>query len=157
MNPLRRTLLQSAGAGGALGLLLAAGLLKPTRVLAADWNRPAFTATNLGDALKAYGAAASVEHRDIVINAAEISENGAQVPVEIISNLPGYQTIAVFVEKNPMPLAASLSFANGAVPYVRLQLKMAESSRLRAVVRTADGKTYHASREIKVTLGGCGG
>lgn len=156
MNPLRRTLLRSAGASGTLGLLLAAGLLKPGHVLAADGTRPAFTATNLGDALKAYGADSSVEYRDIAINAAEISENGAQVPVEIVSHLPGDQTIAVFVEKNPLPLAASLSFTNGALPYVRLQLKIAESSRLRVVVKAADGKTYHASREIKVTLGGCG-
>lgn len=157
MNPLRRTLLKSATGTGTLGLLVAAGLLKPTRLLAAEWNRPAFTATTLADALKAYGAAASTEHRDIIITAPEISENGAQVPLEIVSNLPGSQTIAIFVEKNPMPLAASLSFANGALPLARLQLRMAETSRVRAVVRTSDGKIHHASREIKVTLGGCGG
>jgi sulfur-oxidizing protein SoxY len=156
MNPLRRILLKSLGASGAFGALLVAGLLKPTRVLATEWQRQAFTATNFGQSLKAYGAENSAENRDIVINAADISENGAQVPIEIISNIPGNQTIAVFVEKNPMPLAASISFANGAAPQMRVQLKMAESSRIRVVVRSADGKTYHANREIKVTLGGCG-
>jgi len=87
----------------------------------------------------------------------DIAENGAQVPLEVVSNIAGSQTIAVFVDKNPLPLAASLSFAKGALARVRLQLKMAESSRIRIVVRAADGKTYHASREVKVTLGGCGG
>jgi sulfur-oxidizing protein SoxY len=156
MNPLRRVLLKSAGATGAIGALLVAGLLKPTRVLAAEWQGKAFTATNLGQSLKAYGAENSTESRDISISAADVSENGAQVPIDIVSNIPGSQTIAVFVEKNPMPLAASLSFANGALTQVRLQLKMAESSRVRVAVKAADGKTYHASREIKVTLGGCG-
>lgn len=155
MNPLRRILLESAGAASAVGLLLAAGLLKPARVLAAEWQRQAFTATSFNESLKAYGAEHSLDSRDIVIGAPDISENGAQVPVDIVSNIPGNQTIAVFVEKNPTPLAASLSFASGALPQVRLQLKMAESSRLRVTVKAADGKTYHASREIKVTLGGC--
>ena len=154
MDVLRRTLLKAAGAGVSLGPLLA-GLLTPNRVFAAEWLRPAFSATTLSEALKAYGGPASTEHRDIVISAPEIAENGAQVPVEITSNIPGSQTLAVFIEKNPLPLATSLGFANGALPYVRLQLKIAESGRLRVVVQAADGKAYHASREIKVTLGGC--
>jgi sulfur-oxidizing protein SoxY len=157
MDPLRRDLLKSAGTSFTISTLLASGLLKPKVVLAADWRqRQAFTATTLGESLKAYGAQSSMETRDIIISTAEITENGAQVPIEIVSNIPGDQSIAVFVEKNPMPLAASLNFANGALPQVRLQLKMAESSRLRVVVKAADGKIYHANREVKVTLGGCG-
>lgn len=155
MDALRRALLKSAGASCAISALLAAGLLKPTRVLAAEWSRQAFTASNLADSLKAYGAQGSIESRDIVISTAEITENGAQVPVDIASNIPGSQSIAVFIEKL-MPLAASLSFANGALPQVRIQLKMAESTRVRVVVRAADGKVYHANRDVKVTLGGCG-
>ncbi|HOL65583.1 MAG TPA: thiosulfate oxidation carrier protein SoxY, partial [Accumulibacter sp.] len=62
----------------------------------------------------------------------------------------------IFVDKNPLPLAAKLIFANGTVPRARLQLKMAETSRIRVVIRAANGKTYHASREVKVTIGGCG-
>lgn len=156
MNSLRRSLLKSAGSTGAIGALLVAGLLKPTRVLAADWQHPAFTAHGLKESLKAWGAENSADTRDIVITAAEISENGAQVPIEIVSHVAGTQSLAVFVEKNPLPLAASFSFGNGAIAQVRLQLKMAESSRIRVLARAADGKTYHASREIKVTLGGCG-
>ncbi|MFZ2853143.1 MAG: thiosulfate oxidation carrier protein SoxY [Rhodocyclaceae bacterium] len=156
MNVLRRSLLKAVGSSGTIAALLVAGLLKPTRVLAADWQRQAFTAHGIKDSLKAWGAENSAETRDIVINAAEISENGAQVPIEIVSHVAGSQSLAVFVEKNPMPLAASFSFSNGAIAQVRLQLKMAESSRIRVLAKAADGKTYHASREIKVTLGGCG-
>lgn len=156
-NPLRRHLLRSAGAGSALLALAAAGLLKPTQVLAAEWQRSAFTATTFADALKAYGAPNSAESRDILVSAPEIAENGAQVVVDITSNIAGNQSIAIFAEKNPMPLAASMSFANGALPQLRIPLKLAESTRVRIVVKAADGKTYHAQREIKVTLGGCGG
>ena len=157
IDPLRRIILKSASASGAIGVLLASGLLRPTGVLAADWNRPAFTATSLPDAIKASGLTGSAESSGIVIKTVDIAENGAQVPLEVVSNIAGSQTIAVFVDKNPLPLAARLSFAKGALARVRLQLKMAESSRIRIVVRAADGKTYHASREVKVTLGGCGG
>lgn len=153
----RRHFLRAGGASAAMMALAAAGLLRPVRVLAAEWQRNAFTANTFPAALKAYGAAASAESRDIVLTAPDIAENGAQVVVEIVSNLPGSQSIAVFAEKNPMPLAASLQFANGALPQVRIPLKLAETTRLRAVVKTADGKVWHAQREIRVTLGGCAG
>jgi sulfur-oxidizing protein SoxY len=151
MNTLRRTLLKSCSA---LGALCVAGVWQPVWA-ALEWQAQAFKASRLSEALKAFGVQSSTESRDIVINAAEISENGAQVPVNIVSNIPGSQNMAVFVEKNPLPLAASLRFANGALPVVRLQLKMAETSPVRVVVTTADGKIFHARREIKVTLGGC--
>ncbi len=153
----RRHFLRTSSASTALVALAAAGLLKPVRVLAAEWQRDAFTANTFAGALKAYGAATSAESRDLVLNAPDIAENGAQVVVDIASNLPGSQTIAVFAEKNPMPLAASVHFANGALPQLRIPLKLAETMRVRAVVRTADGKIWHAQREIRVTLGGCAG
>jgi sulfur-oxidizing protein SoxY len=155
--PLRRHLLRAAGASSATLLLAAAGMLRPSRVLAAEWPRNAFTATTFNDALKAHGSSGSAESRDIVFTAPDIAENGAQVVIEVTSNIGGSQSLSIFVEKNPMPLAASFSFANGALPQVRVPLKMAESSRVRTIIRTADGKLWHAQREIKVTLGGCGG
>lgn len=156
----RRLFLRAGGASTALVALAATGLLKPARVLAAEWpqwQREAFTANTFAGALQTYGAAASAESRDIVFSAPDIAENGAQVVVDIVSKLPGSQTIAVFAEKNPMPLAASVRFANGALPQLRIPLKLSETMRVRAVVRTEDGKTFHAQREIRVTLGGCGG
>jgi sulfur-oxidizing protein SoxY len=157
MNHLRRRLLRGGTSFAMIAPWLGSGLLAPSRVLAAEWNRPAFTARNIADALKAYGAAGAAESRDITITAPEIAENGAKVDVEIASQIPATRSIAVFADKNPMPLCAALEFSGNALPFCRLQLKLAETTRVRAVVRAGDGKTYVAFRDVKVTLGGCGG
>ena len=134
-----------------LGLLLA----KPLGVLAA-WNEQAFGAKTAADALKTIGAAAPAPSNDIVIEAPQIAENGAVVPIEISSNIPGTTSIAVLIEKNPFPLTGRFDFKAGALPFVKLNVKMGETSDVR-VVADAGGKHYTASREIKVTIGGCGG
>ena len=156
MNQLRRVLLK-AGSSTALLSLVGSGLLTPTRVIAAEWNKNAFSAKTPTDALKAFGASAATESRDVVINGPEIAENGAKVEIEISSNLPGTRTIALFADKNPMPLCGTFDFNENLLPYVKMQIKLAETTRLRAVVKAADGKFYVAYREVKVTLGGCGG
>ena len=156
MNELRRQLLKGSTAA-LLAPWIGAGLLVPGRVIAGEWNRPAFTAHNVNEALKAWGAANATDSRDIVINAPEIAENGAKVEIDITSQIPASRSIAIFADRNPMPLCAAISFSGGALPYCRAQLKLAESTRIRAVVKAGDGKTYVAFREIKVTLGGCGG
>ena len=145
MNRLRRTLL------GALGALLAT----PLAALAA-WNESAFGAKTAQDALKGIGAGSLVPSSDIVIEAPQIAENGAVVPIEIAANIPGTTSIAVVLDKNPFPLAARFDFKEGALPYVKVNVKMAETSDVR-VVATAGGRHYVATREIKVTIGGCGG
>ena len=134
-----------------LGLLLA----RPLSVLAA-WNEQAFGAKSAADALKGIGAASAAPSKDIVIEAPQIAENGAVVPIEIVSNLPGTTAIAVLIEKNPFPLAGRFEFKEGAVPFLKLNVKMGETSDVR-VVAEAGGKHYFATREIKVTIGGCGG
>ncbi len=141
----RRTLL------AALGLLL----LKPLAALAA-WNQDAFGAKTAGDALKSLGTAAAQPSKDIVIEAPQIAENGAVVPIEISSNLPGTTSIVVLIEKNPFPLAGKFDFKDGALPFVKLNVKIGETSDVR-VVAEAGGRHYVATREIKVTIGGCGG
>lgn len=156
MFALRRKLLLGGASAALLTPLIGTGLLTPSAVLAAEWNRNAFTARTIGEALKAHGSATAGEARDIVINAPEIAENGAKVEVEITSNIVDSRSLTIFADKNPMPLCANLEFAGAALPYVRIQLKLAETTRLRAVVKTADGKTHVAFREVKVTLGGCG-
>lgn len=156
MNTFRRTLLKGGSAALVLPLL-GAGLLQPRRVLAADWSRAAFTATTLNEALKAHGCNSAVETRDIVIQAPEIAENGAKVEVEVTSNIAGTRSLSLFADRNPMPLCAALEYGPDAVPYTRIQLKLAETTRIRAMIKTVDGKTWAAYREIKVTLGGCGG
>lgn len=155
MDFTRRNLLKGAGAGGAMAVLLAAGLLKPSRVLAAEWNRNAFEAKTLADALKAIGGGGT-ESKDVQLKVPDIAENGAVVPVEITANLPNVQNISILVDKNPFPLAASFDFAAGVMPYVRVPLKLGETSNVRVLVK-ADGKTYSTAKEVKVTIGGCGG
>jgi sulfur-oxidizing protein SoxY len=156
INEIRRRLLKGSAARLLLPLL-GSGLLMPGQTLAADWNKAAFSSRNIADALKFTGMGNATDSRDIVINAPEIAENGAKVEIDITSNLPNTRSIAVFADKNPMPLAAMLEFSGNALPFARLQLKMSETMRLRAIVKTADGKTHVAFREIKITLGGCGG
>ena len=157
MNELRRKLLKGGSSATLLAPWIGTGLLLPGRVIAAEWNKTAFTARSIGEALKAWGAANAGESRDIVVSAPEIAENGAKVEVDITSQVPATRSIAVFADRNPMPLCAAIEFSGGALPYCRVQIKLAETTRVRAVVKTADGKTYVAFREIKVTLGGCGG
>ena len=157
MMEFRRKLLKGGTSLALLAPLLGTGLLAPTRVLAADWKRDAFSARNASDALKLAGITSPIESRDIVINAPEIAENGAKVELEITSNLANTRRLLVFADKNPMPLCADLGFSGAALPYAKVQLKMAETMRVRAIAKTADGKSHVAYREIKVTLGGCGG
>lgn len=149
----RRSLLRLAGIAAAG---LAAGLLKPIAALAAAWNKEAFAAKSAADALKNLGAANTEPSNAIVIEAPQIAENGAVVPVEIMSNIPGTTAIAVLVDKNPFPLAGKFDFMEGALPFVKVNLKMGETSEVR-VVATAGGRNYVATKEIKVTIGGCGG
>jgi sulfur-oxidizing protein SoxY len=145
MNRLRRSVL----------VTLAALLAKPLAALAA-WNENAFGAKTPQDALKGIGATGAAPSKDIAIEAPEIAENGAVVPIEITSTIPGTTSLAVVLEKNPFPLAAKFDFKEGAAAFVKLNVKMAETADVR-VVATAGGRHYAATKEIKVTIGGCGG
>jgi sulfur-oxidizing protein SoxY len=153
MNSVRRVLLQRAGA---IAAGLAAGLLHPIASLAAAWNKDAFGAKSAAEALKGIGAGSPTPSKDLVIEAPQIAENGAVVPLEITSNIPGTRSIAVLIENNPFPLAAKFDFMEGALPFVKLNAKMGETSDVR-VIAEANGKHYVATKEIKVTIGGCGG
>lgn len=155
MDRARRIVLRGAGATGALAAAFAAGLVKPGDALAA-WNKGAFEAKSTADAMKVLGVAGAVESKDIQIRAPEIAENGAVVPIDITSNIPGTTAISVFVEKNPFPYTGTFDFSQGALPFVHLRVKIGESSPVR-VVATAGGKHFTAVKEVKVTIGGCGG
>ncbi|MCC6657767.1 MAG: thiosulfate oxidation carrier protein SoxY [Rhodocyclaceae bacterium] len=157
MDAFRRTLLKGAGATGAIAAALAAGVLKPSQVLAAEINRAAFEAKDIAGALKGIGASGAAESKDVVIRAPDIAENGAVVPVDVASNIPNTISLAVLVDKNPFPLTSAFDFANGAVPEMALRVKMGQTSLVEVVAKTADGKFYIAKKEVKVTVGGCGG
>lgn len=158
METMRRTLLRGAGATGVLATALAAGLLKPGRVLAAEeWNKAAFEAKDVPGALKGIGGASPADSRDLLLKAPDIAENGAVVPVEVVSNIADTVVLAVLVDRNPSPLSAAMEFGQGAVPEMSVRLKMGQTSNIRAVAKTADGKFHTAFKEVKVTVGGCGG
>ena len=143
------------GGGGVLALLAAAGVL-PSAAMA-DRNQPAFDAKALTDAFAKLGATAKpADSADIKLIASDLAENGAVVPVQIISNIPGTTQIALLVEKNPFLLASVCDFGPETVPEISLRTKMGETSQVIALVKAGD-KFYVATKEIKVTLGGCGG
>ena len=154
MQQTRRSVMK---AGGALGLLAVLGstLLKPGRALAA-WNKGAFEAKSAIDGMKALGITNPQDTQEIVIRAPDIAENGAVVPMDITSNIPGTTSISVFIEKNPFPYTGTFDFSQGAVPFVHLRAKLGESTPVRVVV-AAGGKYYTTAKEVKVTIGGCGG
>lgn len=139
----------------AIALTLATAMLRPRQLLAAWWNKAAFDASVVADALKGIGVTATEESDKIVLKAPEIAENGAIVPLEIASQIPGTQAIYILVDRNPQPLTAIFEFANGAEAFVATRIKMKESSRIRIVARVG-GKFYATMREVKVTIGGCG-
>ena len=155
MNALRRNVLKGATGAGAVAVAVAAGLITPTRVLAAT-PRSAFETKGMPDTMKTMGLAAPADSKDITIKAPDIAENGAVVPVEVTSNIAGTAAIAIFAEKNAQPLVADFGFSNGAQGFISTRIKMANTSLVRAVV-TAGGKTFTAAKEVKVTIGGCGG
>jgi sulfur-oxidizing protein SoxY len=152
MNQSRRSVLKATSA---LGVLFAAGILTSKQAFALADNRGIFELKTLADALKAIGGTA-VDSKDININAPDIAENGAVVPITVSSTLANADEIYILVEKNPFPLAASFMIPAGTEATVQTRIKMGQSSNIVAVVK-ADGKFFMASKETKVTLGGCGG
>jgi sulfur-oxidizing protein SoxY len=154
----RRHALKHGAGLSLLTLVAAAGWLPPA--LAADapgWNKAAFDAHTLDDAMKALGAPSPGASKDITFVATpDIAENGAVVPVSVVSAIPDTQSIAILIEKNPNMLAAVFDLPAGTDPSVTTRVKMAQTSNVYALVK-AGGKFYATHKEIKVTLGGCGG
>jgi sulfur-oxidizing protein SoxY len=136
-------------------LMAGAGLL-PMSTRAA-YDSSAFEAKNLADVLKALGAGAPAESKDITIIGPDIAENGAVVPVGVSTTLPGARRLMLLVEKNPNVLAAAFDVSDAVDPNFSTRVKMGQSSNIYAVALMRDGKVLFAQKEVKVTLGGCGG
>lgn len=151
----RRAVLRGGGALGLLAALSAAGFVIPQAALA-EWNKNAFEAKTMEEALKAMGAGSAATSGEIQIVASDIAENGAVVPVQAVSKLAGTKQIAVLVEKNPNVLAAVFDIGPDVMPDVTTRIKMSQTSNVIVLVRTESGFAT-ATKEIKVTLGGCGG
>ena len=155
MNLQRRNMLKL---GTVLSLAVAAGVLKPEEAWAVqeEWNKAAFTATSVDDVVKAFGGDKASESDKIKLTAPDIAENGAVVPVGVSTDLPGATQISILVAKNPNALAAQFDILEDMLPEAATRIKMSETSDVYALVK-ADGKFYTTKKEIKVTLGGCGG
>jgi len=139
-----------------IGAMMAAAAALPVKVWAA-MARPeaAFIATGLDDTFAQIGGTPEVS-ADIILETPDIAENGAVVPATVTSNIPNTTKIFVLVEKNPNPLAAMFEIPEGTAANIQTRVKVAQTCSIYGVVE-ADGKLYMASKETKVTLGGCGG
>lgn len=151
MNSKRREVLRVTAV---LSLMAATGLISEAQ--AAEWNKTAFDGKSVADVIKALGGSSTEKSTAITFNAPDIAENGAVVPVAVTSTIPDTEQIAILVEKNPNTLAADFIIPAGTEPFVSTRVKMGQTSVVHAAVK-AGGKWYVASKEIKVTLGGCGG
>lgn len=151
MNQQRRALLKYSAV---FGLMASAGLISVAQ--AEEWNKAAFEGKSLDEVFKALGTSSSPDKSSaVILNAPDIAENGAVVPVGITTTLKADQ-MAILVEKNPSTLAAQFFIPAGTEPFVTTRIKMGQTSNVYALVK-ADGKWSMAVKEIKVTLGGCGG
>ncbi|MFO0458236.1 MAG: thiosulfate oxidation carrier protein SoxY [Burkholderiales bacterium] len=156
MNTRRKMLSDSARVAAALA---AAGWLPNVAFAqsAGAWNKAAFEAKTMADLMKAMGASAPAESKDVTLTAPDIAENGAVVPIGVATTAAGVKQQLVLVEKNPNTLAAYFDVTDAVEPSFSTRVKMGQSSDVYAVAITGDGKALFAKKEVKVTLGGCGG
>ncbi|MCW5665947.1 MAG: thiosulfate oxidation carrier protein SoxY [Piscinibacter sp.] len=152
MTHRRDVLVRGAAVAAAL-----AGLGLLPRAAQAAWSQAAFEAKSMAELMKALGHAAPAESKDVTLSGPDIAENGAVVPVGAASTLPGVKRLLLLVEKNPNMLAALFDVTDAVEPNIATRVKMGQSSNVFAVAITGDGKVLYAAKEIKVTLGGCGG
>ena len=138
-----------------MGLLGTAGLM-PQAAWAA-WPKEAFDAKNMAEAVKALGGGAPAESKDVTITGPDIAENGAVVPLGCSTSLPGVKRMMILVEKNPSVLAAAFDVTDAIEANFNTRVKMGQSSNVFAVAMMNDGRVLYNVKEVKVTLGGCGG
>ena len=142
---------------GVYAAMAAAGLLGAEEGFAQQQARnKAFEAKSLDETVKLLGGTTAVQSGEISITAPDIAENGAVVPIGVTSKIPNTQNIYILVDKNLNSLSAGFGIPPGTEPNVATRVKMAQTSNVHAVVK-ADNKFYVATKEVKVTLGGCGG
>lgn len=150
----RRTFLKSALLTTLGGWSLLTGLFKPGIVLA-GWNQSALESGNVADALKAaFGDIPATLSDKVTLNAPEIAADGSSVPIAIEANLPQVDSIALFSEENPRPLAALFHPGPGVRAKVVMRVKMAKTGDAIAVVKS-EGQLHMARRKVTVTTGGC--
>lgn len=149
----RRTVVKAIATGGAL---IGASVLMP-KIAFAAWSKDAFQAKEQTAAMNALFSSAELEESaEVTLKAPDIAENGAVVPVTVVSTLSGVESMSIFIEGNPSPLAAEFLIPVGTKADVSTRVRMGKTTKVTAVVK-ANGKLYSAAKEVKVTIGGCGG
>ncbi|MGH1432405.1 MAG: thiosulfate oxidation carrier protein SoxY [Neptuniibacter sp.] len=148
----RRSVVKAIAAGGAL---IGASVLMP-RIALAAWSEKAFKADDQATAMNELLGGTPEESAEVTMKAPDIAENGAVVPVTVRSTMANVESMSIFVENNPTPLVVEFMIPAGTAADVSTRLRMGKTSKVTAVVK-ADGKLYSASKEVKVTIGGCGG
>jgi sulfur-oxidizing protein SoxY len=152
----RRIFLKGSLATGAVGMAVSTGLRTP-RVSLAAWSKAAFEATDVKGGATALYFSSSMDKSDkIKIKAPDIAENGAVVPVSVTTSIDGASSISLFADKNATPLTAEFTLGPGTEGYVSTRIKMGKTANVVAIVKAGD-KLYSSSKEVKVTIGGCGG
>lgn len=156
-NIKRRTLLKGTLAASAVGMAIGTGLLMPRIVLAASWPKDAFDAKSVDAALNGLFSSSAIQGSDkIKIKVPDIAENGAVVPVSVEVDMTGVEAISILAEKNATPLTSSYILGSNTEPFVATRIKLGKTTSVIAVVK-AGGKLYSVGKEVKVTIGGCGG
>lgn len=135
--------------------LLLAGLGLPPRTSLAAYPAAAFDAKSVPEVLKALGAGATIESKDVVVTAPDIAEDRAAVPVTVSTALPGVKRLLIVVEKNPTALAASFDVTEFIEPSFTTRLRLDRSSNVVALALMGDGRVLFAQKEVKLTLGVC--
>jgi len=155
-NVKRRLMLKGTLLASMAGVAASAGLLVPSKVLAV-WSQAAFDATTVDSALNALvGSSSLTDSPDIKIKAPAIAENGAVVNILVSTTITGVESMSILVEKNASPLALSADISKNVEPFVKTRVKIGKTSKVLGVVK-AGGKLYSTSKQVKVTIGGCGG
>lgn len=156
MNTTRRKFLKTSAITSAVFAGVGAGILAPRNAMAA-WPKAAFDATDVPAALTGtLGSAEMIESSDIDVKAPDIAENGSVVPVSVTSKIAGTESISIMLPGNITPLAASFTLSSRTEGFISTRVKMGKTSHVIAVIK-ANGKLYTAKKEVKVTIGGCGG
>jgi sulfur-oxidizing protein SoxY len=152
----RRIFLKGTLATGAVGMAVSTGLLTP-RISLAAWSKAAFEAKDVNSAVSSLHGSSDMANSDkISIKAPDIAENGAVVPVTVTTSIDGASSISILADQNATPLTAEFILGPGTEGYVSTRIKMGKTANVVAVVKAGD-KLYSAKKEVKVTIGGCGG
>ncbi len=152
----RREFVRKSSGALALGLAATAGLMPAVASAQTAWNKAAFESKNLADAVKAMGGSSATESKEVTLSAPEIAENGNVVRLGAQSAMAGTTWLGLMVEKNPAALTAGFDIYPGTDANVSTNVKMGQSSNVYALAKVGD-KFFYAVKEVKVTLGGCGG